>query len=145
MRFLVIALNQDYNKIPGGWKDAAKLVAILGYYFFTDIFLIYRVSHVKSIKSEKSLQNRSLFSNGIFTKMKDLQTPIKPFIFFSKIGFLFIYRKCCVGLDPPDSHDFYGVFLPDTVEKVLSLARRLQQKYIKTASVSFIFDTIWEL
>ena len=49
----------------------------------------------------------------------------------------FYFSKCCVGLDPEgESHEYFGVFLPDAVDKILGLARKLQMKYMKTSNVS---------
>ncbi|PIK56897.1 putative IQ calmodulin-binding motif-containing protein 1 [Apostichopus japonicus] len=42
-----------------------------------------------------------------------------------------ILAYCSVGLDPPDSHEFHAIFLPDSVERLLILCRNLQHRYTK--------------
>lgn len=36
-----------------------------------------------------------------------------------------------MGLDPPDSHEFHAIFLPESVERLLILCRNLQHRYMK--------------
>ncbi|KAJ8035612.1 IQ calmodulin-binding motif-containing protein 1 [Holothuria leucospilota] len=42
-----------------------------------------------------------------------------------------ILAHCSVGLDPPDSHEFHAIFLPESVERLLILCRNLQHRYMK--------------
>ncbi|KAK2176926.1 hypothetical protein NP493_630g00039 [Ridgeia piscesae] len=46
-----------------------------------------------------------------------------------------ILAQSCIGLEPPESHNFLGVFLPSVAENLLMVSRRIQTKYIKTSSV----------
>jgi hypothetical protein len=43
-----------------------------------------------------------------------------------------------VGLEPPESPDFFEVVLPEATENILVLARRLQDRYTKSGKVSGI-------
>ena len=48
----------------------------------------------------------------------------------------YLFSKCCLGLDPVESNnEYYGVTLPNALENMLLLARRVQAKYIKTPTV----------
>ncbi|XP_030828844.1 IQ calmodulin-binding motif-containing protein 1 [Strongylocentrotus purpuratus] len=42
-----------------------------------------------------------------------------------------ILAHCSVGLDPPDSHEFHALFLPDAAERLLILSRNIQHRYCK--------------
>lgn len=42
-----------------------------------------------------------------------------------------ILAHCSVGLDPPDSHEFHALFLPEASERLLILSRNIQHRYCK--------------
>ncbi|XP_041460563.1 IQ calmodulin-binding motif-containing protein 1-like [Lytechinus variegatus] len=42
-----------------------------------------------------------------------------------------ILAHCSVGLDPPDSHEFHALFLPEATERLLILSRNIQHRYCK--------------
>ncbi|XP_072173567.1 IQ calmodulin-binding motif-containing protein 1-like [Diadema setosum] len=42
-----------------------------------------------------------------------------------------ILAHCSVGLDPPDSHEFHAIFLPEAAERLIILSRNIQHRYCK--------------
>ncbi|XP_070535462.1 IQ calmodulin-binding motif-containing protein 1-like [Ptychodera flava] len=42
-----------------------------------------------------------------------------------------ILCQASVGIDPQESHEYYGIFLPDVIERLLILSRNIQHRYIK--------------
>ncbi|XP_077993838.1 IQ calmodulin-binding motif-containing protein 1-like [Glandiceps talaboti] len=42
-----------------------------------------------------------------------------------------ILCQASVGIDPQESHEYYGLFLPEVIERLLILCRNIQHRYIK--------------
>ena len=50
---------------------------------------------------------------------------------FFLICFILYCSNCCIGVAQPDSSEFTKSTLPDALENMLMLARRIQEKYVQ--------------
>ncbi|KAI0221899.1 hypothetical protein LSAT2_026830 [Lamellibrachia satsuma] len=98
-----------------------------------DILDSYESGSPQQIQAKLDLWSYDILDVILVTLKQDFSKLLYGWTTAAKLAT--ILAQSCVGLEPPESHNFLGVFLPSVAENLLMMSRRVQMKYIKTSNV----------
>ncbi|XP_067948750.1 IQ calmodulin-binding motif-containing protein 1-like [Watersipora subatra] len=111
---LLLQVRDLFNQIPAGTKEQAHFKKeVWNYELIQVLVLVLKQNFEYSDGKWKSAAELATFASNLF-----------------------------IGLDPPESHEYYGIILPTASENMLMLSRKLQVAYMEQRDASMKSDLL---